>query len=147
VHLWDEEYGVDILDEEGNVLPVGEIGRVVLYPKADPSLRFVVGDLCRISTEPCPCGCTAPKLVDIDTIKTDAQEMYDLGESLHYWSSVLDCRVERTEYGLELELVVFQGEKLPKLPTAAKRIIRPFDPETDAPFQHQEVLKKRFISQ
>lgn len=147
VHLWDEEYGVDIVDEEGNVLPAGEYGKVVIYPRADPSLRFTVGDRCRISTEPCPCGCTAPKLIDIDTVKTDSQEMYDLGESLHYWSSVLDCRVERTECGLELELVVFQGEKLPKLPTAAKLVVRPFNPETDAPFQHHEALKKRYISQ
>lgn len=147
VHLWEEEYGMDIVDDEGNVLPVGEVGRVILYPKADPSLRFAVGDRCRISTEPCPCGCTAPKLVDIDTVKTDVQEMYDLGEQLHYWSSILDCRIERTECGLELELVVFQGEKLPKLPSAAKLIVRPFNPETDVPFQHQEELKKRYICQ
>lgn len=146
VHLREEEYGLEIVDEEGNILPAGERGRVILYPKADPSLRFAMGDICRLSTEPCPCGCTALKLVDIDTIKLDGKEISDLGESLHYWSSILDCRMERTEYGLELELVVFQGEKLPKLPTAAKLIVRAFNPETDEPFPHHEVLKKRYIS-
>lgn len=146
VHLWEEEYGVEILDEAGNSLPAGEIGRVVIYPLADPSLRFTVGDMSRISPEPCPCGCTAPKLIDIDTVKGNGQEMSDLGESLLYWTSILDCRIARTECGLELELVVFQGEKLPKLPTAAKLIVRPFNPEKDEPFAHHEELKKRFIS-
>lgn len=146
VHLWDSEYGVEIVDEEGRALPEGELGRLILYPQADPSLRFAVGDVCRISTQPCPCGCKALKLVDIDTVKDESQELSDLGESLHYWSSILDCRMEKTECGLELELIVFQGEKLPKLPTAARRIVRAFNPETDEPFPHHEVLKNRYIS-
>ena len=146
VHMWDEAYGVDILDEEGNALPVGQYGRVVIYPKADPSLRFAVGDRSCISPESCPCGCASPKLVNMDTIKMDTEDLSALGEQLLYWSSILDCRIERTEYGLELELLVFPGEKLPKLPTAAKLLVRPFDPETDVPFFHHESLRNRFIS-
>lgn len=147
VHIRSEEYGVDIIGENGEVLTPGEAGRVVLYPKADPSLRFAVGDRGRLETKPCPCGCGEPKLVDIDTVKTDDQELSNLGESLHYWSSILDCRMEKTECGLELELVVFRGEKLPRLPTAAKLIIRSFNPETDKPFSHHEVLKKRYLQE
>lgn len=147
IHLREDEYGFEIVDSEGRMLPDGEIGQLILYPKANPSLRFAVGDTCRLSTEPCSCGCKAPKLMDFDVIKPDGKEMSELGESLHYWTSILDCRIERTEYGLELELVVFQGEKLPKLPTAAKLIVRPFNPEVDEPFDHHNVLKKRYISQ
>lgn len=147
VHLRSEEYGVDIVDENGQILPIGETGRVVLYPKADPSLRFAIGDIGRLDAAPCSCGCRSHKLMDIEMVKTGNEEMSDLGESLHYWSSVLDCRIEKTEYGLELELVVFQGEKLPKLPSAAKLVVRPFNPEKDEPFEHQEVLKKRFYSE
>jgi len=147
VHIRTEEYGVDIVDEEGHVLPPGQVGRVVLYHRDAPSVRFPVGDRGRLSSAPCSCGCTSPKLVDIDTEKQDNVELSDLGEGLHYWSSILDCRMEKTDCGLELELVVFPGEKLPKLPTAAKLVVRPFDPETDVPFSHQEVLKKRFFSQ
>lgn len=147
VHIRSDEYCVDVVDEAGRILPLGEAGRVVLYPKADPSLRFAVGDRARLETKPCSCGCNAPKLVDIETVKNGTEEMSDLGESLHYWSSILDCRMGKTEYGLELELVVFQGEKLPKLPSAAKLVVRPFNPETDEPFGHQEVLKKRFSSE
>jgi len=145
VHVRTEEYGVEIVDEKDRSLPAGEAGRVVLYPKSDPSLRFAVGDRARLETKPCSCGCSAPKLVNIDTEKMGNEDLSELGESLHYWSSILDCRMEKTEYGLELELVVFPGEKLPKLPTTAKLVVRPFNPETDEPFAHHEVLKKRYL--
>ena len=147
VHIRGEEYEIEIVDEDGQMLPMGEKGRVILVPKAAPMHRLAVGDYACISAEPCPCGCTAPKLVNIDTIKDEVLELSKLGESLHYWSSVLDCRIEKTDCGLLLELVVFQGEKLPKLPTAAKLVIRPFDPETDEPFDHLEVVKNRFLSE
>ena len=104
-----------------------------------------MGDTGRIDPSPCSCGCTSPKIIDMDVMK-DNPELSELGESLLHWSSILDCRIEKTEYGLELELVVFRGEKLPKLPTAAKRIVRAFNPEQDEPFDHLGVLKKRYLS-
>lgn len=143
-HIRTEEYTVEIVDECGQVLPEGEFGRVVLYPNREPQLRFAVGDRGRLDRGRCSCGDPAPKLVDVDTVKTGNEDLSELGESLHYWSSILDCRLERTEYGVELELVVFPGEKLPRLPTVAKQIIRPFDPEADAPFAHHTQLKKRY---
>lgn len=146
VHIRTDEYTVKIEDDDGNILPAGEEGRVVLYPKADPSVRFVVGDRGRLDTRTCSCGSTEPKLIDIDVEKKGNEDLADLGESLHYWSSILDCRMKKTEYGMELELVVFPGEKLPKLPTVAKQIIRHYDPETDVPFDHQNMLKKRYLS-
>ena len=144
VHIRTAEYGVEIEDEDGTPVAAGEIGRVVLYPNADPKLRLPVGDRGRLETVSCPCGNPEPKLVNMDIINQGNEELSILGESLQYWSSVLDCRLERTEMGMELELVVFPGEKLPKLPTVARQIIRPFDPEKDAPFAHQRVLRKRF---
>lgn len=146
VHIRTEEYTVEIEDGNGKILPEGEEGLVVLYPNQEPQLRFVVGDRGRLDTTACSCGNPEPKLVDVDTVKVDNAELSQLGESLLYWSSILDCRMQKTEFGMELELVVFPGEKLPKLPTVAKQIIRPFDPETDTPFEHQEVLKKRYLS-
>lgn len=57
----------------------------------------------------------------------------ELVASIYSWNSVVDCRVHRGEYGLELELVVIPGRKLPKLPACGKMILRPWDPEEDAP--------------
>lgn len=145
VHIREDIFGVDIVDEQDGALPLGELGRVVLYLKEDPAIRFAVGDVGRIDTKACSCGCAFPKIIDMDVVK-DNPELSNLGENLHLWSSILDCRMEKTECGLELELVVFPGEKLPKLPTTAKLVVRPFDPETDKPFDHLAVLKKRYLS-
>jgi hypothetical protein len=48
--------------------------------------------------------------------------------------SILDCRLSNGESGLEIELIVLPGDKLPKLPSCAKRVIRPWDPEKDVPY-------------
>lgn len=145
IHVRISEYCVEIEAEDGTLVPDGEAGRVILSPIADPKLRFAVGDRGRLITGNCACGNLEPKLVDVDVLKMGNEDLSDLGESLHYWSSILDCRLERTELGLELELIVFPGEKLPHLPTVAKQIVRHFDPEKDVPFGHQGVLRRRFV--
>jgi hypothetical protein len=135
VHIRASEYSVEIEDDDGNPLPMGEPGRVIFYPNADPRLRFAVGDRGRLVSGKCSCGNPEPKLVDVNVDQSGREELFQMGESLLHWSSILDCRLERTEYGMVMELVVFPGEKLPRLPTVARRILRPFDPEKDAPFE------------
>ena len=71
--------------------------------------------------------------------KSYAPELVELGQQLHSWTSILDCRVARGEAGLEIEIVCFPGEKLPKLPNAAKLIIRPYNPKSDEPFTYQSI--------
>lgn len=142
VHIWDE-YGVDIVDENGNELPSGEEGFVVLYPRRHPHIRFETGDRGRLDEGKCPCGCGSPRLMDMGLDKKDHASLSEMGENLHLWSSILDCRLEKGECGLELEVVVFQGEKLPKFPSCAKMVIRPWNPEKDEPFDHHGVLKNR----
>lgn len=141
VHLREEEYGVDIIGPEGETLPEGQIGEIVLYPKADPRLRFPSGEYGRIESAPCKCGCKAPRLMDLQLGETEDTDLAELGQYLQSWTSVLDCRLNKSECGLEMELVVFAGEKLPTLPTAAKRIIRPWDPKHDEPFWYVPSMK------
>ena len=143
-HIRSDVYSVEIEDEDGLPLLQGEPGRVILYPNAEPELRVAVGDRGRLVTGSCACGSREPKLVDVNAIQPETEDVYQMGESLLHWSSILDCRLERTEYGMKMELVVFPGEKLPKLPTIAQRILRSFDPEKDMPFEHQKVLRKGF---
>ena len=64
-----------------------------------------------------------------------------LAHHLMSWTSILDCHVKKGEFGLEIEIVCFQGEKLPKLPTAAKLIVRHWDPASDTPLLHASSLK------
>lgn len=134
VHLRDTEYCVDVVDDEGRTLPAGEIGEMVLYPKSNPSLRCPVMGRARWDKSPCPCGCNSPRLVDISMGKNIDKDLVALGEYLQNWASILDCRLQKGPYGLEMEIIIFPGEKLPKLPSCAKQVIRPWDPENDVPF-------------
>lgn len=133
VHLRDDIYGVEIVDKNGTPVAPGEIGEVILYPKTAPHIRVRTGYSARLDTKPCTCGCTSPRLVDLGQGMHVDQELSKLAQELHSWSSILDCRLEKGPHGLEMEVVVFQGEKLPKLPSAAKLVVRPWNPEKDVP--------------
>lgn len=142
VHLREDVYGVDIVDEKGRSLPEGETGEIVLYPKKKPELRVKTGENARLVLTPCECGCKAPRIMDFTPGRTEGDKtLLTLGEELQSWTSILDCKLNRSEYGLEIELVVFPGEKLPKLPSAAKMHIHNFDPETERPFFYDPIPK------
>lgn len=50
---------VEIVDKKGNLLPIGEIGEVVVTPlgvEGMPVVRFCTGDIGYILDEPCACG-------------------------------------------------------------------------------------------
>ena len=132
-HLWDAFYGVDIVDAWGNSLPDGALGRLVLYPKSDPSVRVELGDMGRIGVEDCDCGSKTRRVLDLELGDNVDPDLYQLSQELLAWTSILDCRLAKTESGLEVEIVCFPGEKLPKLPNAAKLVVRNYDPKTDEP--------------
>lgn len=134
VHLRDDFFDLEILDDNGESVPQGDMGYIVLHPKNHPELRFRPGDRGRLALSPCPCGCKSPRLIDLDFHEGVDMSLVKLARDLLTWSSVLDCRIRRGECGLALEMVVFPGEKLPKLPTVAKQIVRPWNPEEDTPF-------------
>lgn len=134
VHVRKDEFGVEIVDDHDNPLPNGELGQIVLYPKSNPAIRCRIGDRARLAEELCACGSSSPRLLDMQLGKTMDPELLELSQYLQKWTSILDCRVEKSESGLEIEIICFPGEKLPKLPTAAKLVVRPFNPKNDEPF-------------
>lgn len=146
IHLRHDRYHVRIRDEKGNDLPEGQIGRVLLAPTCDYDLMFDTGDTGRIDCTPCSCGSSAPRLMELSTSNGIHPDLSDLWEGCHYWGSILDCKIANTGYGLELEVVVFPGEKLPKFPSCAKLLVRAWNPETDEPFPHAYILKRRLFS-
>lgn len=58
----------------------------------------------------------------------------ELDNQLLPWSSILDYRMSRTEMGLSLEIIIFPGAQLPRLPSGAKVILRPWNARQDIPF-------------
>jgi phenylacetate-coenzyme A ligase PaaK-like adenylate-forming protein len=134
VHIRQEEYDIEIIDEEGNPLPDGTRGMISIISKADPDLRVRIREHAAIDRSQCPCGRSSARLTDFEEDPNVDMELLRLGASLHTWDSVLDVRLIRGEYGLEMEMVVFPGLELPKFPTCAKMEVRNWDPERDKPF-------------
>ena len=141
VHVWDEMYGVDIVDENGKVLPEGFQGEIVLFPREYPELRLPIGDTAYLTREACTCGSPAPRLMNLCYRGLGDSDLEALAHHLMSWTSILDCHVKKGEFGLEIEIICFQGEKLPKLPSAAKLVVRPWDPAADTPLLHASSLK------
>ena len=64
-HLHPDLAIVEIIDDDGVVLPAGEVGEVVVTPLAVegmPLVRFKTGDISFLMTEPCSCGRNTPRL-------------------------------------------------------------------------------------
>ena len=141
IHLWEDMYGVDIVDERGKTVPVGMQGQIVLYPRKASRLRLPIGDTAALAMESCSCGSTAPRLINMCYGGLMDSELDALANHLMSWTSILDCHVKKGELGLEIEIICFEGEKLPQLPTAARLVIRPWDPATDTPLMHASSLK------
>lgn len=144
VHIREEEYDIEIVDDDGNPLPEGEHGEMCIIPKVEPSLRVRISEYARIDRSPCPCGRPSARLIDFDEAETIDMELLRLGASLHTWDSVLDVRLIRGEYGLEMEMIVFPGLELPKFPTCAKMVVRNWDPEHDEPFWFEPRWRNNF---
>lgn len=134
IHLRQEAYRAEIVDEAGQPLPDGERGRIVLIPTGAPELRYDTGETGIICMEGCVCGSEEPRILKLGSAADADPVMLSLEETLLSWSSVLDYQAARTDSGLELEVVRFKGEQLPKLPTCARLNVRPWDPERDMPF-------------
>ena len=64
-HLHPDLAVVEIVDADGNNLPCGQIGEVVVTPlriEAMPLLRFKTGDISFLIDQPCSCGRKSPRL-------------------------------------------------------------------------------------
>lgn len=144
VHLREDVYGVDIVDRNGNLLPDDTVGEMVFYPRSAPHLRYPTGENGKLLKDLCACGSKAPRLLELAPGMTENGDLEEFRQHLHSWSSILDCRVERGINGLEIEIICFAGEKLPKLPPAAMRIVRAWNPGTDEPFWYAPALKNAY---
>jgi phenylacetate-CoA ligase len=104
-HLHPDLAVVEIVDENGAVLPAGETGEVVMTPLAIegmPLVRFRTGDVSFLIDEPCACGRYSPRLGPI--LGRKKQMIKYRGTTLYPGAiySVLDGMPEVSDYYLTI---------------------------------------------
>lgn len=116
--------------------------RIYFESAKNRDLLFDPEQVALVHYQPCSCGCDEPRVVETKHIRPEILSREMLDELFLTWSSILDYRVEYGESGVALELVVFPGEPLPKLPSFAKLNIRSWNPQEDAPFNISALMGK-----
>lgn len=130
VRLRGGPIGVKILDQNGMELADGEYGRVALFHHSQPEVLYPTMDYGMLEPE----DGKHKLLTHIQPGFGMDPQMVHYTHELMGWTSVLDCRMTMGQCGLELEVIYFPGERLPQLPSCAKLVLRPWDPESDEPF-------------
>lgn len=109
-HLHDLDTVVEIVDDQGNPVPAGTRGHIILtrlHPGPMPLIRYRVGDLGILSDDPCPCGrgFTVMKKIegrDTDVILTTAGEpiiVHVFTGLFEYFHEVDQFQVHQPEHG------------------------------------------------
>jgi len=68
-HIHPELMMVEIVDDDGNILPHGQAGEIVVTPlgvEGFPLVRFRTGDIGRIDDSSCSCGWNTPRLGPVE---------------------------------------------------------------------------------
>lgn len=141
----NQEVGIHIREDvfkpyvqrDGDDNSVHDCGRLMFTSAKDPEIVFDPEVTVLLHHQPCCCGCDEPRVVDVKSTKKRTILREQLEADFLSWSSVLDYRVEYTESGAALELVVFPGEAIPQLPSFAKQKVRLWNPSEDVPFYLQ----------
>ena len=131
IHIREDVFLPELEVEEGFRTP--NRGRLCFRYAKNPELIYDPELIALLQHQPCSCGCDEVRVIETKSVREDWKTADLLQEQLLTWSSILDYKVTYTESGLNLELIVFPGELLPKIPTCAKLTVRYWNPDTDVP--------------
>ncbi|MBU0729361.1 MAG: AMP-binding protein [Proteobacteria bacterium] len=123
-HIHPELMLVEIIDDQGNLVPAGHPGEVVVTPmgvEGLPLLRFRTGDIARLHTAPCSCGWQTPRLGAIEgrlaqRLKVKGTTLYPemIFQALQEIPGVEASYIEvRSSYDLADEITVIVGADEP----------------------------------
>ena len=142
IHIREDVFIPRLAEEKGVEISQSHWKRMYFTSGKSPELVFDPEQIALVHHQPCSCGCDDPRAVETKSVRHEELARQNLDELLLSWSSILDYRMEFGECGTSLELVVFPGEPLPKLPSIAKLNIRPWNPGQDIPFDISDILGK-----
>ena len=128
MHPRENHVIAEIVDQNGNVLPDGETGELVITTigmEAMPLIRYRTGDRTRLIRSRCACGSWVTRL---DTVRrAEAKEMLQLDERLFQNQHIVDYRAERSGDSLRLTVLTVGDEPL-TLPVNAEILQRRVQP-------------------
>lgn len=134
IHIRKDVFETCFPEQSGDETFSSVRGRLYFRSAKDPEVYFDPMEIALVHYQPCSCGCDDVRVLETSSARADVRARELLEDKFLAWSSVLDYYSEQTESGMALELVVFPGESLPKVPSAAKLKVRPWNPEEDIPF-------------
>jgi phenylacetate-coenzyme A ligase PaaK-like adenylate-forming protein len=109
MHLWESDLYVEIIDEAGNVLPVGSQGEIVLTTlrrQAMPLIRYRTGDVGVIYAEECSCGSIVRRLKNPRRRNILVLDIADADSVMFSHKQLLDYRIALSAEGCSLEAVI-----------------------------------------
>lgn len=149
MHICAENVIVEIVDDVGSTLPVGDAGGIVvthLDAYAMPLIRYQTGDVGRLKPGRCSCGRGLPMMDVVSGRATDFLVLPD-GTVKHALSIIYPIRempgvrqfrvVQDADHAVSIEVVVNDGEKRITVEAVAKRV-RPI-------LGHDVALDVRFV--
>ena len=105
MHLREHQIIAEIVDEQGNVLPNGEWGELVITTvdmQVLPMIRFRTGDYTRFLKEPCPCGSVTRRLDRVSRKNPYAQILEKAENCFFGFSQIIDVSVDIAENRINL---------------------------------------------
>lgn len=125
MHISAEDIVVEIIDSNGNVLPDGEQGEIVVTHLATsdfPFIRYRTGDIGALDTNSCACGRGLPVLKDIEGRSTDFVVAED-GTMMHGLALIYILReldgieefkvIQETKLNTRVQIVLSSQSALP----------------------------------
>lgn len=129
MHITAEDIVVEIVDEDGEVLPFKEKGEIVVTHMSTgdfPFVRYRTGDVGSLSDDTCPCGRGLPLLAEIEGRSTDFVRAAD-GTVLHGLALIYVLReipqveafkiIQESLTSITVQLVTASSEKKEQLET------------------------------
>ena len=96
MHLRENHILAEIIDENGNPLPDGQWGELVITTigqEAMPLIRYRTGDRARFFAESCPCGGVTRRLDRVSRLRPETLDMEALDSRMFRIPELIDYRV------------------------------------------------------
>lgn len=99
LHLYEDAVVLEVIDENGRVLPPGERGDGILVTslinRTLPIIRYAVSDLLTLSDEPCPCGLPFRRILAVEGRREELLTLQKLdGKTVRVHPFVIESPLE-----------------------------------------------------